>query len=171
MGELNHLVRNAIQSMESLGIAVENRAKQLEDEYNDFASRWHIVSPTGRNTIRVDSQGDGIFGASRGVRIHTGIDWKCNPNQDIHSMLNGRVVRIFTVYPGENWQGVEIASPDLICRILYVVPDESLVGQEVRAGDIIGAAQDISQRYGRGMLSYVHAEIFLNYEGLINDAV
>jgi hypothetical protein len=167
MEQMNDIVRNAIQVGKGLGSQLITRSKQLEDEYSEFMARWHIVSPTGRRIIRVDSQGDGVFGSPRGARIHTGIDWECHVNQDIYSMIDGRIVRSLTVYPGENWVGVEIANRDLICRECYINPDESLIGKEVKAGDIIGSAQNITLKYGGGMLPHIHGVIFLNYEGFL----
>ena len=165
--DLNHIIENAVLAGKGIGKQAFKRSEQLENEFNYFMKKFHIVSPTGKKIIRVDRQGDGRFGAPRGHRIHTGIDWECDVGQDTYAMIQGRVVRNTVVYEGENWQGIELRNDLFICRMSYLVPDLTLIGTHVMAGHRVGTAQDISKKFGGGMKPHIHATIFFNYEGFL----
>ena len=52
-----------------------------------------MISPTGKG-IRVDSEGDGNYGASRGSRRHNGIDYICVEGQEVRAPFNMLINRI-----------------------------------------------------------------------------
>ena len=54
-----------------------------------------FCSPTGSNSIRgSDSFGQGRFGASRGVLLHTGVDYNVEAGGDIYSPIFGKIIRV-----------------------------------------------------------------------------
>lgn len=80
------------------------------------------------------------------------------PNETVSSPVTGRVSRIVVAYANTNYRGVEIETPDgLKVKVLYVDPSVS-VGDIVSAGEPIGDAQDISERYV-GITNHVHVEM------------
>ena len=44
-------------------------------------------------------------------------------------------------------------------RLWYFEPYKSLIGRWVDGGAAIGTAQDVSEKYGGGMLAHVHFQI------------
>lgn len=124
----------------------------------------HVTSIVDGNQIRGhDAHGDGYYGASRGSRSHAGVDLIAKPGADVYSPFNGTVVREAQAYSDtseykgvvvrgkDEWQGYE-------AKILYADPPNELRGKEVKAGDKIGTAQDIGQRY-KGITPHVHFEL------------
>jgi murein DD-endopeptidase MepM/ murein hydrolase activator NlpD len=123
--------------------------------------RLRLFAPA-RNGIReIDDFGSGRFGASRGNRLHKGIDYKVTLGERVRSPCNGVVRRIGRCYGDTpEYKLVEIDTAGAVVRVLYVSP-EVHPGDTVVIGDTIGYAQDISKRYGRGMDNHVHLEVRL----------
>ncbi len=110
-----------------------------------------------------DAWGSGAFGASRGTRIHKGIDYCCYPGTMIQSPVDGKVTKLGYPYSDDmDFRYVEVTANQLRHRIFYVEPSVS-VGDEVKAGDIVGVSQDIAGRYRdpakSPMTGHVHFEI------------
>jgi murein DD-endopeptidase MepM/ murein hydrolase activator NlpD len=111
-------------------------------------------------TRRTDAWGSGQYGAGRGDRRHHGLDIVARPTEAICSPIDGTVVR--EAYPYANdrrfrglvirgtgsWDGYEV-------KLFYV--DGHFSGQ-VRAGQVVGRAQDLSGRYP-GITNHVHLEV------------
>lgn len=121
--------------------------------------------------VRVDSEGNGHLGESRGWRRHEGVDFEMNPGWWCDSDVTGRVTRIIQCYGDtEEFKGVEIlvSSTDFrsLWRYLYILPTVR-VGEEVRKGDALGIVQDISKRYGGNMRPHVHLEVNVDPRSLI----
>ena len=119
--------------------------------------RPRIVAPL----IRSDEAGDGHFGAHRGDRTHKGIDYLCDPRCFVYSPVEGIVSKLGYPYSDDlSWRYVEITDDRRNRnRLFYVLPCVRL-DQIVSEGEIIGEAQDISERYpGQGMTAHVHLEI------------
>lgn len=112
-----------------------------------------------------DVQGQGHYHASRGNRLHNGVDIACWPDSKILSPVNGRVSKIGYPYdPSDNHKGhlryVEIVSEfdNRHWRIFYVDPWVA-TGDSVTLGQsIIGTAQDLMGIY-KGITPHVHVEI------------
>lgn len=151
---LQHEIRNALMVMKHCANRIDKAISQTH------YCPAEIVNPTGKG-IRSDSMGSGEFGAKRGARSHTGTDYLCDPGQNIVSPINGKFQRIYKVYSGESWEGVEIVGRDRTARLHYVSSRKYTPGDEIQAGDTIGAAVDISQKYGPKMKPHVHCELFL----------
>ena len=115
-----------------------------------------------------DDFGEGHFHASRGSRLHLGIDYAAHPGCQIHSPVRGTVTK--HGYPYEDhpeYRYIEITTSDgARHRFFYVHPNPNLpVGAQVHINDYIGYAQDISVLYNtpdRKMINHVHYEILLD---------
>ncbi len=61
-----------------------------------------FCSPTGSNAIRGGhSFGQGRFGAPRGVRLHTGVDFNVEAGGDVYSPIFGKIVRVDIPYKSD----------------------------------------------------------------------
>lgn len=126
------------------------------DGVADFANPTHAA-------IRgVDAFGSGRFGAQRdkGRRKHLGVDYVAAPGAPVHAPISGQVRRIGYAYRGNTTlRYIEIANPQthLVARVLYIAPAVA-EGDEVIAGEQIGAAQNLTQRYP-GITNHVHIEM------------
>jgi murein DD-endopeptidase MepM/ murein hydrolase activator NlpD len=107
-----------------------------------------------------DDWGSGAYGAGRGDRLHRGLDIVAQPGDPILSPMDGELVREAAPYEDDTrysgvllrghgaWEGVEI-------KLFYLDgPHEG----RVRAGDPIGIAQDLGQKYP-GITNHVHVEV------------
>jgi hypothetical protein len=118
-----------------------------------------FINPTGQG-LRNDRAGLGSWGAPRGTRKHKGIDLLCCPDQPIWSPIDGLIVREARPYASGQYSGVLIEGDGVEVKIFYFEPDRSLIGQRVAAGQAIGTAQDITERYpNQGMRPHIHLEI------------
>ena len=119
-----------------------------------------FTNPTGLG-IRSDSEGGGRFGDRRGpTRVHDGLDVVCVPGQKVLSPISGVFTRIVYPYASDlSWSGVEIKNEDFWIWMFYIDPRRSLLKTYVLAGDVIGAAQDISRKYGAAMTPHIHLQV------------
>ncbi|MGE0044305.1 MAG: M23 family metallopeptidase [Hyphomonadaceae bacterium] len=134
----------------------------------DFDGVADVGSPAAGFVRQRDRYGAGAFGAARdgGRRRHMGVDYVAAPGDIAHAPLSGQVTRIGPAYNARSGLNfIEINDPDLNlrARIFYVAPSVS-IGDQVTAGDPIGAAQDLSVRYPAGITNHVHVEV-LNAQG------
>lgn len=113
--------------------------------------------------IRTDSQGDGHFAAPRGYRLHYGVDYQWMPNEVVPAFLPGKVNRIIFPYADDKrFTGLEIVNDTFVLWQLYVNPLDGIIGKVVDRGEIIGAAQDLSRRYGASMINHIHVQVYIN---------
>ena len=120
-----------------------------------------ILKQVTEMNIRDDSAGEGHFGAPRGTRSHVGEDSLCTPGAGILSPCNGTVTKHGYCYNGDfKYRYVEITEQcGLRHRLFYVLPCWQLL-DACTVNDVVGIAQDISERYpGKGMKPHVHYEI------------
>jgi hypothetical protein len=115
---------------------------------------WPVqyANPTGRAIRGSDIYGAGQFNAPRGNRRHDGADYIAVPNQQVVTPMSGKVARISRPYAGGTdanvLSGLEIhASDGSTCQIWYITPNANLVGRLVQAGDRIGTARTLQNRY------------------------
>lgn len=127
-----------------------------------------FAAPTAENKIRgCDPHGCGTFGASRGDRKHQGEDFAISPGGIIFSPISGTVTRFPFPYGNDlSYTGIEIKNAEYTVKIFYMSPSV-IVGQEVRAGQVIGKAQDISRKYSPGMINHIHVELRDNRNNLL----
>ena len=69
-----------------------------DDENPD---RLFLTNPTGEGIRGQDRRGAGHFGAPRGSRRHTGVDFKGTPGQTVRAILGGKVIKYGYPYHGD----------------------------------------------------------------------
>ena len=111
--------------------------------------------------MRNDPAGRGHFGAARGSRLHKGLDLIAQPGERVYSPVDGRFIRRGKVYAtAPHFDLVELHGEGYAARLLYVEAVPWLEGgDEVRRGELIGYAQNVSERWRGGMLPHVHVEL------------
>lgn len=116
---------------------------------------------TKRLVVRMDSAGDGRYGAKRGSRAHTGVDYVCTPGEPVLSPVAGTITKRGFAYGDDlKWRIVDIRANDGFLHRLFYVDPLLDVGTQVTMFQAVGVAQDISKRYpNREMLPHVHYEI------------
>ena len=122
-----------------------------------------MINPTGGN-IRNDAGGSGFFGAPRkkindGKTIryrHRGTDYVCIPSQEVWMPFTAVIVRYKTPY--ECYNGVLFRGKGIVGTLFYINVDKELIGKQLKEGDVIGTAQDISQKYAN-IIPHVHFQI------------
>ena len=130
-----------------------------------------VVSPTGSDEVRTrDNFGIGSFLAPRaipgsdgkkaGTRYHGGVDFVSTPGQDIFSPVNGKVIRITNAYASNNQdlKAIVIGDQGYEYKVLYTKPSVKKDDFVLR-GQKIGAAQDLSEKFGTGMTNHVHLSV------------
>jgi hypothetical protein len=90
--------------------------------------------------------------------MHSGTDYICEPGQNVYAPISGLVVREALPYSAESFSGLIIMSPSMEIALFYMEPDKALIGTQVFEGQIIGEAQDITQKYP-GITPHVHMQI------------
>lgn len=109
-----------------------------------------------------DSYGSGAFGASRGGRNHAGIDVVALEGETIFSPIDGTFKRLAPPYLNDSrYSGMVINNSTYEIKIFYI-KNTIAVGKIVKAGQPIAVAQNISKKYGTGMINHVHIEVRKN---------
>jgi murein DD-endopeptidase MepM/ murein hydrolase activator NlpD len=126
-----------------------------------------MISPTGKWLIRkLDDFGVGVYGASRGTRVHKGIDLIVEPQQNLVSPIDGMITREAYPYAGDlKWRGCVIQNKDVQIKMFYMVLNQSMrknFPTVVTQGEVIGVAQNIANKYnadGKTMIPHIHFEM------------
>ena len=135
-----------------------------------------LFNSTGMD-IRSDPAGDGHFGARRLRTVngkvvtqkHEGIDRLCKPGQIVRAEIAGKLVRAYPYVGDFVYTGCRIWGKDFMAKMFYFIPHDNLINVDVLAGEEIGIAQDISAKYGGGMLAHIHVGLYkLNPTLLVN---
>lgn len=124
-----------------------------------------------------DEYGSGAWGASRGNRIHKGIDFAASPGSGLKSNVNGTVTKLGYPYTHAlQFRYVEITDASQMRHRFFYVNPLVEVGQTVKAGQVIGRVQDISGHYSdKHMINHFHYEIkqaddsHINPNGFLNE--
>lgn len=122
-----------------------------------------FANPTHGLIRGVDAYGSGTFGAVRdgGKRKHHGVDYVVAPGDWVEAPIAGTITRYGYAYRRDkDFRYVEIRNEEtgMRARVLYV--DASVAdGAVVAAGEIIGTAQDLAERYPHGITNHVHVEL------------
>lgn len=125
-----------------------------------------MISPTSYGIRYIDQYGSGEFGASRGKRKHNGVDFICNPGENIFFPFDsGMIIRIANPYANDpRYSGVYIEATDnncyYTCKIFYMEPWYGKINRvvDIYKGEVIGVAQNISERYP-GIINHVHLQV------------
>jgi len=116
--------------------------------------------------IRVDASGNGHYGASRdgGSRGHNGVDLLVTKGQPVFAPFAGTITKQAYPYSDDRkYTGVHLTRPDgLKIKVFYMLPKPGIIGKSVSAGEEIGRAQAISEKYGAPMKDHVHVEVWNN---------
>lgn len=107
---------------------------------------------------KCDGHGCGHWRASRGQRLHHGVDLACVPGTVVTSPLRGAVTKLGIVYADDHhWRYVQVSSGGYDFRIFYLDP---LVeeGEQVCFGKALGKAQRLGGRY-ESITEHLHFEI------------
>jgi len=120
-----------------------------------------MISPTGNSKVRVDSEGDGHWNSKRGDKKHAGVDFICDPYQDIIAPFDMYIERMAYPYKFRTtpYEGIRFSTAMLKGKMFYFKPKPELIGSVVRQGKVIGEAQDISLKYGSEMIPHIHFQI------------
>ncbi len=111
-----------------------------------------------------DAYGSGAFGASRGTRVHKGIDYCCYPGSVIHSPVAGVCTKLGFPYSDDlMFRYVEVTTTDKLRHRFFYISPEVVKGDVIVVGQPIGISQDIAGRYrdpGKpSMTGHCHYEI------------
>jgi len=119
-----------------------------------------MLTFTKNPKIRSDSMGDGHYLAPRGNHIHQGVDWEARPYEEIYTPIDCKIIRLAYPYVGDlYYKGLLIGNKYMRIKIFYISPLENIIGKFLKAGDIIGYAQDITKKYGKNMTNHIHTEM------------
>jgi len=122
-----------------------------------------MINPTGGN-VRNDLHGQGYFGAPR-EKIengkvkryrHRGRDYVCIPGQEVYIPFTAIPIRRKS--PCEDYHGILFRGRGIIGTLFYVQTKDDIINKELREGDVIGIAEDISLKWP-GVLPHVHFQI------------
>ena len=112
-----------------------------------------------------DKFGSGQFGASRdgGARLHQGLDIVTTPREILFSPIDGEIVREAFPYPKDpSMRGLVIkGTGDWMGYLVKIFYAEGLLCGEVKAGQQIAFAQDLSTKYP-GITNHIHVEVTQN---------
>ena len=135
------------------------------------AGAWAPIVPYP--TIRVDSWGDGNYGAARTGHVHRGVDLEVFKGETIYSPIQGTIIRVAYPYANDlKWTGLEIAGAPgsawdgYRIKMFYMTPTASLIGKTILQGAPIGKAQAISEKYSPEMKNHVHVELWKGTESV-----
>lgn len=127
---------------------------------NDYMLKFRpVIRPFRRR--KCDKFGCGSFGASRdgGARSHAGMDVLSEVGSPVFAPFGG-TVRVFQAYKNYGGLlGIEVKGKAYSCKIMYVnhIP-ELKTGDKVRAGQMIGYAQSLQEKYP-GISNHLHVEV------------
>jgi murein DD-endopeptidase MepM/ murein hydrolase activator NlpD len=106
-----------------------------------------------------DSYGAGHFHASRGSRVHQGVDLLAAASSGVHALLGGTVTKLGYTYADDlSYRYVEVTDiAGYRLRYYYVKPSVQK-GDKIEPDGIIGYVQDLSRRY-KEIPNHIHFEI------------
>ncbi len=128
----------------------------------------NLINPTGKG-VRSDAFGIGDYGARRRKTdgryySHKGIDFICEPGQRVYAPAEAVFERIAYPYSySQEYSGALFVGKRMSYKLFYIKPTIK-TGAEVKQGQVVGIAQDISAHYdedsaGNKVVPHVHFEI------------
>ena len=139
-----------------------------------------LFNPTGLG-IRSDSRGNGHFGAPRSKKKdgktvhykHEGTDFALLPFADasdqlVRASIEGTLVMAYPYKDDMSYMGCRIWGKDWMSIMFYFIPYPKLLHEKVLAGEVIGVAQNIGEKY-EGVTPHIHCGLYkLNPTLLVN---
>ena len=113
----------------------------------------------GEMVVRCDSRGDGKYLAPRGNRLHAGVDYVVTPGEQILMPFDGYMIREARPYADSDLSGCVLQSKDYTLKVFYMEPFLHLRNAFLKAGTVIGRAQDLRIHWGSDMTPHIHVEI------------
>ena len=107
-----------------------------------------------------DAFGEGHYGASRGDRIHNGIDLACYPGTTLESPVSGTVTKLGYPYGDDlSFRYVQVTDEDGFDHRFFYVKPKIDIGFPVFANSTeLGESQDLTERYPE-ITNHIHYEI------------
>ena len=107
-----------------------------------------------------DNHGAGFYHASRGDRLHNGVDLSCPAGSELLCPIHGKITKLGYPYADHmEYRYIQVTMDDLDHRFFYVQPNPDLaLGDIVRPMDVLGVVQDLTLIY-EGITNHVHYEI------------
>jgi murein DD-endopeptidase MepM/ murein hydrolase activator NlpD len=111
--------------------------------------------------MRNDAAGLGHFGAPRGSRTHQGLDLLAVTGEEVRSPVTGRFIRTGRPYANDSrYRLAVIHGNGQEWKLMYIDPlPDLLPGTPVKAGQVIGTAQNVAAKYGGPMRNHIHIEV------------
>ena len=120
-----------------------------------------LVTTVTEKTLQlrgIDGYGSGAYRASRGSRLHSGLDFKLEAGSTLLSPVEGFVTKLGYPYAKHlEYRYVEVSNAGLRHRFFYISPLLEL-NDKVSIGDGLGVSQDLSLIYPK-MVNHLHYEI------------
>ncbi len=106
-----------------------------------------------------DAYGNGVFGAPRTHDgDHNGLDIVAQPGEAIYSPVDGKIKQYSYPYPDKSFSGYHLLTDKYLIKLWYLAPTLH-PGDLVKAGQVIGFAQNLGARYP-GITNHVHMEVW-----------
>ena len=146
------------------GIGISTLRLWANPTYNEGAKVSGVGQIRGQ-----DGLGCGLFGASRNPGgSHRGVDYVAELGQEVFAVIDGKITKLGRPYGNDlSYRYIEVTSPDrhsgekaYVVRQFYVEPSVG-VGEDVKAGQVIGTLQKLGRRYP-GITEHVHVEMRYN---------
>jgi murein DD-endopeptidase MepM/ murein hydrolase activator NlpD len=112
--------------------------------------------------VRVDAAGDGNYGAPRGSRAHTGVDYVCVPGAPVLSPVSGVMEAPSIAYAYDHsYKICNIRGDDGFRYRLFYVEKILSAGARVSVDTAVATAMDVTMRYpnSKAMKPHIHVEI------------
>lgn len=127
-----------------------------------MSAKKAFSKPTKSGKIRgCDPKGCGHYGASRGTRLHMGVDFVTAVGEPIYAPVSGKISALPYASADKFYRGVEITNGTEKHQLFYVKPVVQ-VGRFVTAGQLIGHSENLATKYGTSMTNHVHYEVTYN---------
>jgi len=147
-------------------IKYREEINNLDNLINEFSHatynpviRTDGIMTSSRNT-KVPDKYKAEYGDEYARRTHSGIDYLTSPGMPILAPMTGTITVIGQMDTGLSAIYIRSGSPDgTLARVLYINPIEGLViNQKVKAGEVIGYAENIHPYYHDNIPNHVHVD-------------
>lgn len=143
-----------------IGLLFANSRKK-EMPFGISGGTLRLQAPlAGTLKMRNDRQGLGHYGAPRGNRRHSGLDFEAKPGQAVLAPISGKIRRIQVYASDPRWRGLAIKNGNLEVKLFYMQPLANLP-VSVERGQVVGNMQDRAAT-SPGMINHLHVEVWVD---------